>query len=898
MRKAPFILLIGLVCFLSRFTYAQFINRGVRSYINYGWVDFKNYREIEPIFPRYDDLGNFLLEGFNVYQWEEYRTISPLEGSIVFQGRMYQDWFSHLIIANEQFDDWSTRLTAGSAIQTTFTPLTLDMARLNGVRFDLASSKHQFTAIASPISEMMKPDPMFWQARDRISRKNEGVHLLGGHWESKFFHGCVTVGATLVNMFRFDASRRLKDNSFRGVALRYAVPDTVVVRFTDDSPEDGKAGAAVFYIYALAKVKTNGKTTTVRIDPYQVSTSPGVIQHPNYLEASGEYSPGVPVHITYYFPMPPNTVSVEFVALVANDYRVYIRQSHHFEKGVGVKARVVTVTDKYNPKLDDPFYPFFIIRRAEGNIQDMSNKRIIRFSYGMLTGLTTFGFNIDLRLIGFHLRGEYNRHLTHYQYPVRDGGRSELTDAAYYLTLTKDIKPFTLGAELFAIGPKYNAYDYDPKGPFVAVTPPGAHGPKGPFWYFHDKRQIPWQHDGIYGYNNVYPLVDDNDDNDIWPDDWRRDWETRTPTTFRRWPYMGIFPGVDKDQDQWPDYNVNDNTVPDWDEPFLQYFVDPIRFQYGDDNNNNFIIDDFEDDLLPQYPYYKDEKGQHFFVCFNPWEPLKLTIGNIDIRQIAGGGYNKMAYGKLNFDYSFALGRGKIWYEHMVKRVKDNIPNDWYEFALQEAGGVWGRSNYIHTKFEDPMNMRNSLVHRGYLEVRYQPIKRLNIINKCRYEFNFQRASVFEDGTTQPEDRLDFIGLVNKIDYTFQYKNFTIMPRIKYRWELRSRKSLDKPHVNESLLIPILRVDWRLTPRTFIKMGIQGLPLLEARKWDRVERGHSFIERDLIIALHNTTHYQGYKVVWELGWESTFRDYEGAGLVDDIFSRFFVRVYSGIGVVR
>lgn len=898
-KKISFILIL---CLLSQLSYAQFVNRGVRSYINYGWIDFKNYREIQPIFPRYDYLGNFLLEGFDIYRWEEYRTISPIEGSLIIKGRMFQDWLHHLAIANDAFAGWSARLSVGDVIRTTFTPLTLDLARLNGVRFDMASDRHQFTMVASRVSDPLKLDPVLGFTKDWVVRKDEGVYLLGGYWESKFLRNHLTIGTTLVNMHRFDSRRGLKENSFKGVAIRDAIPDTVLVRFTDDSPEDGVGGAAVFYIYALAKVRVNNKKiVTVKLNPAGVLMSPGVIRHPQYLEASGEY--GVeperkPVYITYPFPMPANTVAVEFVALVANDYRIYIRQSHHFQLGVGPTARTVTVTDVYDPKKDNPFYPYFIIRRAEGNVKDMSNKKIIRFSYGMLTGLTTFGFNVELDLIGFHLRGEYNRHLTHFQYPVLNGGRSRLTDAAYFLTMIKDFKPFTLGAELFAIGPKYNAYDHDPKGPFMSYVPKGPHGPKGPFWYFNDKRQIPWDHRGVNGYNNVYPVVDDNDDNDIWPDNWVEEWKTYTWSEFQRADHAGIFPGLDKDKDQWPDYNVNNNTIPDWDEPFLQYFVDPIEFQYGDDYNNNFIIDVFEDDLFPQYPYYKDEKGRHLFLSFSPWKSLKFTVGSIDICQIAGSGINKMTYGKLNLDHTFPLGKGRIWYEHMVKRVKDTIPNEWYEFVLQEGGGVVGRGNYIQRGFKDRMEMKNSLVHRGYLEIEYHPINHLNIFTGIRYEFNFQRASKFADGTTQPEDRIDFIGLVSKADYTFRYNNLTIMPRIKNRWKRWLRKSLDKPLVDEYLLLPILRVDYRLTPRTYIKIGIQGFPLLENKMWDRVQKDYSYSERDFIILISNTINYQGYKVVWELGWQHTYRDYKGPSLIDDNYSRFFVRIHSGIGVVR
>ena len=883
MWKKCFLALISitLVGLGYRTAYSQLINRGLKSYINYGWTDFQNYPENQPVFPKFDYLGNFLLKGFDVFTWEEYRTLSPNEGSVIVKGRMFQDWLRRLVIANDTFGGVGVRFAIGGGMRTTFTPLTLDLTRLNGVRFDLASDRHQFTAIYSRVSDPLKLDYKQSFSKDWVVRKNEGVFLLGGHWESKFLRDHFTIGATFVNMYRFDSLLKLRDNSLRGVAIRNAIPDTIVVRFTDDSPEDGIGGAAVYNICAVAQVQTGDKVISMRIEPEKILKSPGVITHRNYLEASGQYHVGileVPVSITYYFPMPKNTVQVEFKALVANDYRISIRQSHHFTIIEGSKEKTVTVSE-VPLRGEWPYYPFFVIRRAKGNVRDMSNKGFVRFSYGMLTGLTTMGLNMELNLIGFHLKGEYNRNFCYFQYPVKKGDRSKWTDAAYFLTVTKDINPFMVGAEIFSIGSKYNTYH-----------------PNGPFWYFNDERQIPWQYRGITGYNNRYPLVDDNDDNDIWPDNWVDEWNIYTPDSFIRQDAAGIFPGLDKNKDQFPDYNVNNNNIPDWDEPFLQYFVDPVEFQYGADYNNNFIVDAFEDDLLPQYPYYKDEKGQHFFVTFRPLSYLKFTTGSVNIHQIAGGGINKMTYGTINIDYR-VRGRGKIWFEHKVKRVRDNIPNDWWEFVLQEGGGAVGRANYIHTRFRDRLVMKNSLVHRGYLEVKYHPIRDLNIINSVRYEFNSMLASEFSDGTSQPEDKIDFIGLVCKADYKFQYKNFTIMPRIKNYWYRWSRKSLNKPYVNKNVLIPILRADYRVTRNTFIKLGMQGFPLLKNRVWNWVNKDYSYKEQDFIILVNNITYYQGYKVAWEIGWQHTYRDYEGPGLGDDNFSKFFIRVHSGVSAI-
>jgi len=881
LKKIAIILIVVCVALWSQLAFSQLVQRNVHPYTNYGWSEFKNYQENQPVFPRYDYLGNYLLHGFNVFTWEEYRSLSPNEGSLVIKDRYFKEWMRQLVIANDSFGAWSSRFAIGEAIRTTFTPLTLDLVRLNGIRFDLASDNHKFTSIYSRVSDPVIINPDWSLVNDQITRREDGVFLFGGHWESKFLQDHLLIGGTLVNMYRFDSLLKLKDNSYQGTAIRDAIPDTILVKFSDDSPEDGMGGAAIYSIYAMAKVKTDNEIQSVRINPRKISRSSGVATHYNYLEASGEHNVGmsrIPVAVTYSFPMPQNTIDVQFVAMVANDYRISIRQSHHHVTTQGVVTKTITVTDQ--EKSGQANYPFFIVRRAEGNVRDMSNKGIVHFSYGMLTGLTTVGLNMELNLIGFNLRGEYNWNYSNYQYPVSSGGRSQWTDVAYYLTLTKDLKPLTLGTEIFSIGPKYNTY-----------------ASKGPFWYFNEVREIPTRMGGAQGYNNVYPLVDDNDDNDFWPDDWRRDYYAMGPREFQRRDNSGIFPGLDQDQDQWPDYNANGNNIPDWDEPFLQYFVDPIEFQYGADHNNNFIIDIYEDDLLPNYPYYKDERGQHYFSSISLLKSVKITLGAVDIRQIAGGGINKMKYGTLNIDHEFSSVKGKIWYEHQVKHVKDNIRNDWYEFTLQEGSGLVRYPYYVHTKFDDHLTMKNSLVHRGCLIAKFQPIKNLNIENKVKYEFNFLHASEFEDGTSQPEDRIDFIGLACKVDYKFQYKAFTIMPRIKDLWYRWSRQSYDLPYVDKNVLMPILRVDYFLTPKTSLKMGIQGFPLFEHKSWNWGNKDLNFKEQDFVILLNNKTFFQGFKVVWEIGWKHTYRNYESAAIRDINYSSFFVRIHSGVGTL-
>ena len=103
--------------------------------------------------------------------------------------------------------------------------------------------------------------------------------------------------------------------------------------------------------------------------------------------------------------------------------------------------------------------------------------------------------------------------------------------------------------------------------------------------------------------------MEDNDDQDRYPDTVRYDW---LPGDSR------VFPGWDANNDFIPDINQNDNfarsnVTPDYEEPFLRYGSDRPEFLFGVDMNNNFWVDQYENDELPDYPYRKDHRGYNIY---------------------------------------------------------------------------------------------------------------------------------------------------------------------------------------------------------------------------------------------------------------------------------------------
>ncbi|NKB67439.1 MAG: hypothetical protein GKR89_10290 [Candidatus Latescibacteria bacterium] len=879
-----------------------FLSRFDAPYLNYGWTDYENYREAIPIFKRYDALGNYLTEGYEIFRMEEFRAASANQpGSILLKGRFYQNWMRHLVVADDAYGGWSTRITVGDAIRTRFTPLTLDLSRYNGIRWDEASANNRFTIIVSRFSDPVKLDlkNQLGPGGKRVA-VTDGLYLMGGHWESHLGDFLV-LGATYINMHRFDSSRGFTTNTRKGLAPPHTTPTQLTVRFQDDSPEDNFGGAVVFEVQGTARIVEEGVERFETIEPRQIEQSDGVIVGPRHLEASGLYQDRngfrLPVSIDYHFDVPDSTVGVTIAAVVANDYRILIGQDHDF-------------FDTSRDRSESRTTPFLPVRRAEDNVVDLSNKRRVVFEHGMQTGQEIVGINAQLKVKGFDVKGEVARSTDYFQYASKIGSRDEFDDFGGYLTISKKLPGVVLGAEGFYIGPKYNSYASRSQARVIAESSPelGDDGVElnvgdgrslGPSYYFNSPRQDPISTDATEGGNRtntpIYALVDDNDDMDQWPDDWVQDWDIANREIKYLESDAGIYPFFDFDADGYADNNRNRNQLADSEEAFLMYFTDPREFYWGDDFNNNFILDAWEDDDQPNYPYFKDEKGYHITATTQLAEGVQFTFGRYDVDQIAGGNSNEVTYGRLRLQRQLS---GSWWgrWDHEAKTVEDGIANPYFDFRIQELSG--GRLVPTQFYFADFLDARDSFIHRGLFHARFRPRESWNLNAKWRYEFNHQRAIAFDNGDQQIKDDLDYIGFLVKGDYTRHLGKLAVMPRFKVQYQRRERQSIGLAFLEELMVVPILRLDYHLTSRSQIRLGAQGMPLLVDRRIDYRDRDNDAKKQTYVLAWFNQSDYSGYKIGTEAGAEYQLTDFDVAGRSDESFVRYFVRMIAGVGSVR
>ena len=111
----------------------------------------------------------------------------------------------------------------------------------------------------------------------------------------------------------------------------------------------------------------------------------------------------------------------------------------------------------------------------------------------------------------------------------------------------------------------------------------------------------------------------------------------------------GVWVNQDTDNDGAPDTNRNLNRLPDYEEPFLMFDVEPNSYVYGLDRNNNDEPDPREDDAEVDYPYEYDERGYHLFGQWKLTQHWSAAAGRYDINEIAGSGHNRSTYGQVSY---------------------------------------------------------------------------------------------------------------------------------------------------------------------------------------------------------------------------------------------------------
>ena len=155
--------------------------------------------------------------------------------------------------------------------------------------------------------------------------------------------------------------------------------------------------------------------------------------------------------------------------------------------------------------------------------------------------------------------------------------------------------------------------------------------------------------------------------------------------------------------------------------------------------------------------------------------------------------------------------------------------------------------------------MRDSWVTLAFIDSKYLGFRNINLDNSLLWFRNSQAAiePTGGSGLQQPEDVRTRFAVVNRVDYTWTMGGLSLTPKFKHRTIVEQLDSEEDPRVSYSDFIPILMAQYKLTPRTSIQAGAQGLPLLPFKHWDRVDEDDTYSQTDYVSFVKLTADYFG-----------------------------------------
>ncbi|NKB68695.1 MAG: hypothetical protein GKR89_16650 [Candidatus Latescibacteria bacterium] len=783
----------------------------------------------------YDLYGNYVTRGWLIYDWQQ---INPQPfGSTLTKSREFGSWFNRLVVASDHKGQYHYAITLGDEIRTTLTPMTFSKPLFNGIQWDLASDKYEATILLSRIS-----DPNSFLVGGEARQVTDNTNLLAGRLLVQV-GDFVRMGGTLVNAHHsYTRAESFSDDIFKGNLLGVQNEEAitlVLVRIMDDSPDDGEGGGALFASDILIYDTDGGQTRGSEIG-FRALVEGG-FQRAGFLAADGGQEIILRFDLddfTYTGPDPSQIERMTIELVLANDYRVEVSSNRQTDVGGG---------------------PVFLpVARAQGNVHDGSNQRVLAFDYGLPTANQIVGFTLELvDLDGWQGYLEYDINQRYRQYPnPRQRLHKSASDRAdaWLVNISRDARPYFVFFEAFGVDPGYS-------------TSMDVVDETGRIDYNRERQR--------------YEFVDDNDDQDRRPD-WRR----------KGWGFGDeeIFPGWDENNDFISDFNQNDNEispnrVPDYEEAFLRFYTDRPEFLYGVDMNHNGEVDRFENDDQPDYPYPRDREGFNGYggVFLHP--DLRLTVGLQRQRQIAAPGRSRALYAMAAADHWAGVwGQWRLFQD--VRRVKDTIADD----LLQWRQPPNTRGDLFPVL--DPLAARDTWINTTWLGWDVEPATGLSLGHKFKWQLYHQRQEKRLLLLRGLRGQASFVGLINKAEYQLNLARLTLVPGWKSEYLHHRPVPLHQPRQRQLSQLAMLLWRFPVMRSSFLEGGVEYERFFQLRDPTPPGAEDSFKSTVVALQLSNVSDYMGYQLTTLVGVQLTRRNFE----VEDTqtHTRGFMTVYAGL----
>jgi len=226
-----------------------------------------------------------------------------------------------------------------------------------------------------------------------------------------------------------------------------------------------------------------------------------------------------------------------------------------------------------------------------------------------------------------------------------------------------------------------------------------------------------------------YTLIEDDDDNDDWPDD--EDFD-------------GVLPEAD-DRDK--------NGILDFQEDFLIFDADPPVFEDLIDLNNNGVVDSLEDDHEPQYPYGINRDGWHLTANYEILANMNLKLGWLNEEEISSERRNDSRYIHINYQRDIP-DFGTILFQDRYLLAHDSIP----DYALTLLPGEPDPVEIV-----DRLDYYNARVNTASLQFLYTAVPNLSletkflVVTQKQNQIDDDKAIVLDDTETELDERVDFM---------------------------------------------------------------------------------------------------------------------------------------------
>lgn len=846
-------------------------------------------------------------------------------------------------VVKEATDDWGMSFVYAGALRNYYTPLTLRMPNIGGLRIDLQSANTSVSVVNSPL--------IFNVTRGTANDLyTYGAPILrGGRLQHKF--GALTLGATYANAYVAQGARYNHDSWYGTVNTNAYSPLYLAVRVLDDSPRDGEGGPTVRDV----RLKINGRyrddikptaiiddlsrdRTSAIIDKgilgvYPVMGNDMLLTGPTFDLLSEENIPKYADYIYYmsylkganaafvsddlsiakaseYYHVVDASSPVE---VNGNQYVIYLYNLISLDETV-YRAEVEMTVDNdyrvecsyiypssgsYDDSVPTSSYGATYWRteaQADGNVKDGSNVKRITVQFGIQVASVTYGMDMNFNYWGFKVSGEFVTNANHYMYPeglpngstysvsgaaeaARTGQRYSDRDNAYYIVSQKDWNRFGFSGEYFKMGKFYRPWlDHFIAGGISNGNTMGD----------------------ISSRNSTMriPLVEDNDDEDQYPDTMIASRSMGT-SIYSIMDPDGVFPGNDADHDGVADNNRNGNSMADYDEPFLMFDSDPDQFVFGDDFNNNGIPDFREDDMKLDTPYDLDRTGYHFSFRYTPLQNITVLFGSMQTHEVGGDDRTNADYLKLKLNYD-VFDIGNVYAEYRHERIQDNIADDFVQVSnvmgeYLNPGYTFTTARFDRELYDDELEYENSSVDRLFFESKIRAIPSITVENDLKLERNHQIEGTMYNNVYQAGQNIGLVAMVNKISYTKAFGNWVFSPGIKFRLYKKDRD--EAVRANESYLtrIPVVTLKYVISPRTDVTLGMQGVPGMTFHYDDRANDANDYDQKSYVLQFQNGATYMGYQI-WagtgirydDLRYCKSDRSYENYRS-----STTFVKVYLG-----